>query len=224
MTKIAFLGKMYSGKTECAKYLETIGYKILSFAEPMKQDIVELVQKRAPWVDRKYLDEHKAAFRKVLQGYGTETMKSILGDDCWARIACQEAIKYENATVDDMRFLIEALTWRELTGGIVVKLVCPDSVRRKRLESKFGPFTDNEWIEMNNHQSETEVDQITPDYIIHNAGNSIVQLHLVLNDFVWRIENAQTQQIAHLLSEEKGDTETKAHSKDNRLVPSRTLD
>jgi dephospho-CoA kinase len=195
--KIAFLGRMCSGKTECANYFVTKGFKKLSFAEPMKQDILELVQKRAPWVTRTFINENKSHFRTILQGYGTDTMKLLLGDDCWARIACEDASQYDSVVLDDMRFLIEAERWRKI-GGIVVRLECPDLIRRRRHEELFGPVSTDDWLKMNSHQSETEVDLIQPDYTIHNSGDSIPQLHLILGDFLWRLSNASSQQGTHL--------------------------
>jgi dephospho-CoA kinase len=182
--RIAFTGKAGSGKTTAADLLVSRGYQKLSFAAPMKRDVLEMVRKHAPWVTLETLDQGKDLFRTVLQGYGTECIKPLCGDDYWANLTVRESEHFALCSVDDMRFTIEATRWRE-AGGIVVKVNCPDSIRKIRLERKFGrDISDAEWEKWNSHQSEKEVDLIDPDFEIDNSRDSVVFLASALKELL----------------------------------------
>ena len=190
--KLAFVGNMGSGKTTIADYLErNHGYKRLSLADPIREDILKLMQMRIPDATMDLIKEHKHKFRLIMQQYGTEVIRGFLGKDYWTHICIERASQYQFVAVDDCRFLDEVDLWRK-SGGIVVKIMCPEETRRNRLHKRDGEYTDSEWAALQQHESEAQVDSIVPDLVVWNSGDSLRQLALILDDFVYRLETAKS--------------------------------
>jgi len=168
MKLILVNGKKRSGKDYFARSLSTLlraqgkSAEVMSFADPMKEIIsttfgITLAElddyKNDPY---KYIvsvfeDDfgvHETTFRKILQLFGTEAMKSHFGDDVWINLLLKRAAKSkaDYVIVPDFRFKVE------LVSDITVNVANKDIVS-----------TDT-------HPSETELDEFEFSYYIDNTG------------------------------------------------------
>ncbi len=147
MTNILLCGVAGSGKTTVAKELEKTGYHIYSFAEPVKRIAAEILLRPVNKLDP--LD------RKFLQELGTNLARAR--DECiWIKHMEQRLrpTMMSKVVIDDARFLNEA-KWAKDNGFMVVKL----EGRRYNLAGYVA-----------NHKSETELEQIKPDFYLDNSG------------------------------------------------------
>jgi hypothetical protein len=98
-------------------------------------------------------------FRSLLQRFGTEAMKKYFGDDVWANIVLREIQKRDSDIfiIPDWRFLSEIKTLHELENkgyDIITIKIIDRNIKR-----------------INNHASETELDEYVPDFVIDNTGH-----------------------------------------------------
>lgn len=174
--RIALCGKRYAGKGLAADYLVGV-FKFwrMAFADPFKDDIVDLVRKYKPEVDRAYCDARKELFRTTWQSYANDLMKPLCGEDVWTKIAVGRAAEHRLVVADDMRMRVEEEAWHAM-GGIVVRITATDKVRRARGDAKAVAsggrrITDREWAAHGEHRSETEVDELHADFEVGNNGS-----------------------------------------------------
>ena len=151
--KIAFSGKMGSGKDTAVDYLiNKINGTQISFAEPI-YNIMNYAQNVAGFSLEKD--------RKFLQLVGTEWARNI-DNNVWVNIALEKARKLEgNVFVSDLRFINEFESLKD-DGWVCVKLIRNTSNNSKRAGT--GSVS---------HISETILDTIPNnrwDYIIYNNG------------------------------------------------------
>lgn len=151
MIFIGITGYKQCGKDTVAKLLmQQLGeYRCchINFADALKQEIC-----RALCITRPYLDEHKANFRLIMQGWGTDYRRKLCGDTYWVQ-KWLETIRDMKQTPEfiiatDVRFLNEAEAIREL-GGMIVR------VHRQSCSC-------------DGHESERELDSISPDLTLGN--------------------------------------------------------
>lgn len=164
MQVIALLGKINSGKTTCAKYLEQkYGFTRLSFASPLKEMLVKAGI--LTWQDI----ENKTTFaREMMQKIGTDFVRNQIDPDFWVKklVAHLIDLKKKGHTrfvIDDVRFPNEAESIKKMN-GILIKL--------ERTSS-----------EKNNHESECYIDTIPYDYLIINDA-SIETLYETLDSLI----------------------------------------
>ena len=159
---IGISGKKFSGKSTVATLLfNATGYKVVSFADRLKDitcilsgchreqlEDYDFKEKRlVPSYLQPYCgDAKRPTYRAFLQHFGSELMRSV-NDSIW--IDCTLANAPLNLIVSDVRFPNEAKAIKE-KGGIIIKVERNDS-------------TSND-----THCSETSIDDIQADYIIHN--------------------------------------------------------
>ena len=159
---IAICGRKFSGKSTVANLLHNAtGYPVVSFADKLKditcvlsgctreqlEDYDFKENELVPDYLRPYcLNAEKPTFRAFLQHFGSEVMRGV-NDDIW--IDCTLSNCEENVIVSDCRFPNEAKAVKA-RGGIVIKVVRPDAQAK------------------DSHQSETQIDEIEPDYTIWN--------------------------------------------------------
>lgn len=101
--------------------------------------------------------------REMYQRIGTDSGRFIKPEiwiDHFAR-----NLSVGDAVVDDLRFVNEGEAMTRL-GFLKVKLTMPEEQRQARLKERDGFFKE----ERQGHASETELDEIVPDVIIHNVG------------------------------------------------------
>jgi len=169
--KLAFIGKMRSGKDTCAEYLQSkFGGQIVKFADPL-YDIQNAVYEIAGLPHNAFTKD-----RLLLQFIGTDWGRKTIDPDIWMKLLKKrlekmiqkEKIKQDNYLfedyksgsiyVTDARFPNEVEMLKEL-GFIIIYIERP-------LESRIAAGAKN--LE---HASETALDNFNDyDFHIHNYG------------------------------------------------------
>jgi hypothetical protein len=166
---IAFSGRKGSGKTTAAKMLvDDCGFHRLRFAGPMKRMIRVLLTDLGYTDDaaEKMVDgplkesevpELDCTPRHLLQTIGTDWGRAHVRDDMWPIITMNAAERLlgegRSVVIDDCRFPNEAEAVRA-RGGIIVEL--------HRISGSGA--------KMDTHESEKQVHEIDPDYVVANNG------------------------------------------------------
>ena len=125
MIIIGLLGKAGSGKTSVAKYLQLKGFRIISFAGPIK----ELAREYFGLTAEEVYETKPPHARTILQGIGSLIREQI--DENYFIQEAANKIRYadlqaQQFCIDDIRLASEAEFIKDL-GGIVIKIECPDS-------------------------------------------------------------------------------------------------
>ena len=157
-------GKKQSGKSTACSYIKTkLTARSLNFKDALVQEIKEnftdlldeivtTLNKTEydgmnPWTRDRVISEKPALSRKLHQNYGTDVRRKdnpLYWVEKWKEQAAQINI---GIVTDDVRFLNEAQAVKDL-GGVIIKVERTDITH-----------TDT-------HASETEMDEIVPDYSI----------------------------------------------------------
>lgn len=172
---IGLTGKRGVGKDVVGAYLvKNHAFERKSFADPLKHSVATLFDIPFEDIDRMKLDgttyigignatssddlelsnpRKMLSFREFLQRYSTEAHRDSFDLDFWVNVSLPLNGFYSGRAivVTDVRFANEAERISEL-GGHVIKIVRPD------LDDK------------DHHRSETEQEEIEPDYVIKNEG------------------------------------------------------
>lgn len=153
--RIAFVGKICSGKTWCVNYLKGLDerFYVTRFAKMVKKIATELF----------FMEEKD---RLLLQQIGTK-MREIR-TDVYVNYVIKECEDEEFCLLDDARYINEIKRLKE-TGWILVKLNIPPELQRKRIIACY-PDTFEEHLSRLTHESETQSDMLPPetfDYIIN---------------------------------------------------------
>lgn len=162
---IAFKGKKRSGKTVCSDYLVEKGFTKINF----KDALVDEIRQNFPDLLREIGDDFEnkpPMLRALLQNYGTEVRRRD-DENYWVNKWEQRKPLNGDIVVDDCRFLNEAEAIKR-HGGIIIKIDRP------------GYIGDE-------HQSETEQDQIKEDFTIHN-NSTLEDLYKKLDDILTTYE------------------------------------
>jgi hypothetical protein len=124
--RIAFAGKISSGKSTAAKILvDNYGFKKLSFADELKKHIAW--RKR---VDLQYLVDHKEEFRDTLQEVGHKMREK--DENFWVSRLVKNLPEDCNVVCDDVRYPNEADTLKRL-GFVLVKIdTLPQTIEERR--------------------------------------------------------------------------------------------
>lgn len=155
MNIISISGKKHSGKTTVATLAKEIlqGYDsdldvaIFNWADALKQEVCDACK-----ITPLYLEENKANFRLILQGWGTDFRRRLCGTNYWVeRLLFKLAkIPHDNNTIiiiPDTRFINEIEALRQLS-AIMWKV------------DRSKEFVDNGYRlipqDTDTHQSETE--------------------------------------------------------------------
>ena len=154
--KVAFIGKICSGKTWCVDYLNKKSggaFYITRFAKMVKKIAHELFFM-------------KGKDRHLLQQIGTK-MREI-NPDVYANYVINECRGREYCLLDDARYVNEIDALKK-DGWILIKLDISRKLQRKRI-LKCYPDTYEEHLTRLSHDSETQqdlVDESLYDYIIN---------------------------------------------------------
>jgi hypothetical protein len=148
--KLAFIGKMGTGKDTCVDYLvDTYGGTKLSFSEPL-YDILHYAQQKCGFKIEKD--------RKFLQLVGTEWARNK-DENVWLKLMVEKSKTIKgNLYCSDVRFINELKFLKE-DGWTCIK-INRNKVNKNRVGSGYI-----------NHPSEIEIDTMDPilfDYIIDN--------------------------------------------------------
>jgi hypothetical protein len=160
--KIAFVGKMGTGKDTCVNYLlNKYGGTKLSFSEPL-YEILHFAQKKCGFKIEKD--------RKFLQLVGTEWARNV-DENVWIKLMVEKSKKITgNMYCSDVRFINELKFLKE-DGWTCIKIN-----RNKVNVDRVGSGS-------NNHLSEIEIDKMDStlfDFIIDN-NSSLEELYSKIN-------------------------------------------
>lgn len=212
--RLAFFGRMGTGKTTAAKYLvENHGFQRVSLASPVKA--VGAIRDELPeelWRDALILWAGKLLpdpiYDKVVNGWyhgmkprqylaelwyqdlkfskDRREMYQRIGTDSGRRINPYIWINWfarhlpdGNLVVDDVRFRNEMNALRDLSFK-VIEMRLPQEVRVVRLVERDGFFDPT----TQGHASETELEGITGDAVIHNDQETPESLGYLLDEIV----------------------------------------
>ncbi len=160
--KIALIGKSGAGKTEVAKYLE----QKHSF-------VVCNTGKRCRELAKEFFNsESKEVLQKI-----TDSFNSI-ERGIWLKAALKDIPLYNrNIIIDSLRF-IEDYNFAKSDGFQIWKIESPHGMRLTRLTNRGQAHK----IENDNHQSETELQNIPPDIMINNSFEDISRLYSLIDE------------------------------------------
>lgn len=173
--KVAFIGKMMSGKTTSANYLvRNYGFTRLAFADPVKVAAAKLLNlleieigpegswesEDAFWdYDRIQREKGNPAVRKLLQLVGTELGRELIGyEDVWVDLLLSQVDNHEHVVVDDCRFPNEAEALRD-AGFSLIRVTRPENDRIALVKARY-PTTFKDIL---SHPSETSLDGFDAD-------------------------------------------------------------
>ncbi len=172
--KIAFIGKMCSGKTWCINYLKSLNsdFFVTRFAKMVKviaNDLFFMTEKD----------------RVLLQQIGTK-MREI-NPDVFVYYVIQETLGKQFCLLDDARYHNEIINLKK-NGWILVKLSISPELQLKRLKDVY-PDTWETHLERTNHESETQQDSIDPDLIdytidVNRTDVKAMLKHIYINNLV----------------------------------------
>jgi hypothetical protein len=170
---LGLCGYATAGKDEATKGLVAQGWERVSFADGLRTLALKInpiifetledtwrledIVKARGWHGAKKHGE----VRRLLQAIGTEAVRGVIGDDAWVnrvdRIIDSLGVEVPGVVIPDVRFPNEVecvYRWGVLRGyeAAIVRITRPG----------VGP--------VNNHISETAIDDITPDFEIINDG------------------------------------------------------
>lgn len=162
LDRVAFYGKLCSGKTWCANYLvEHDNYVRYSLAGKLKAICYDLFGVEPGNKDGRN--------RLILQGVGSDMRK--YDTDVWIKYLLETIKERELSSsppkivVDDLRYKNE-FDLLKRNGFTIIKVTLPEEVRQARI-AKLYPNTPPEAAQ---HASETEQDELVPDYTITSDG------------------------------------------------------
>jgi len=162
--KIAFIGKICSGKSYAAKYLQANhDFEILSFGDPVKRYATEIF-------NLKFKD------REIIQDFG-QILKNI-DTDVWVNHLIRKfntLDKSKNIVIDDLRFKNEQKALQKL-GFIFVYLHIEDKFQLERIKNTYK-INVSKHIERRFNSSECEMTWLDRDYYINI--NSVTENKLI---------------------------------------------
>lgn len=175
---IGLHGFARSGKDSVAHVLKHYGYEQIVLARPILDALITLnpiVQADTKGrtyrfnevlVEEGYEEAKKTLeFRRLMQVFGTEVGRGIMGDDVWLEVADKKMTVGQRYVISDVRFQNEA-DWIKDHGGMLVKVVRPG----------YGP--------VNAHASDAGLPDSEFDLIIPNDGTLQDLAHRVHSDIV----------------------------------------
>jgi hypothetical protein len=132
---IGFTGKKQSGKNTAASFLE--GFRQDSFAHDLKEILYSIQGIYIPFLDHFFtyqyvidtigIDRAKEEIpevRHMMQSFGSEGVRRILGEDVWVDALFSRYTPGEKLAITDVRYANEAKAIHD-RGGIVVRIVRP---------------------------------------------------------------------------------------------------
>ena len=193
--RVAFIGKMMSGKTTSADYLvRNYGFTRLAFADPVKSIAAQMLNTLSmnihQWefathpdnmwdYERIQREKGNPAVRKLLQLVGTELGRELVGyPNVWVDMLIQQIDEYEHVVVDDCRFPNEAEALED-NNFKLIRVMRPEQDRLALIESKYeNPEA------ILSHPSETSLDDLKPHDVIH--ASDLPSLYVQLDRLVQR--------------------------------------
>lgn len=166
LVKIAFVGKMRTGKTIAATHLASSkSYHSMSFGQTLMHFADKLFINSVS-----YPTEIGKKPRKLYQDFG-QAMRA-LDPDIWIKHVEQSMGIYEDFlsikgfVIDDLRQPNE-MEWAKSNGFTIVRINASDKDRRKRAVDEGDVFTEADLT----HETESHIDGFSVDYDIYNDGS-----------------------------------------------------
>ena len=152
--KIAFNGKICSGKTTTAEYLKNnnVKFEIFNFAGRMKEIATELFG---------YDPNNKN--RELLQNFGSKIRE--INPNAWIDSLNHRIGEKQFVIIDDLRMENE-YDYCKQNGFILVRLEVSTVVQEQRIKELY-PNNWQEHLDRRNHVTETALDNHNFDYIIN---------------------------------------------------------
>ena len=154
--KIAFCGRLASGKTTAANIVQGLipETKRLSFAARIKELATEL-----------YGMDPNVKDRALLQDLGQKLRE--IDSDVWCNVVINKVPNFSSIVIDDLRFPNE---WKALkeNGFVIVKLWIDRDTQIKRIKETY-PDTWTEHVDRLENISETALDNYKADYNIKST-------------------------------------------------------
>jgi dephospho-CoA kinase len=168
--RVAFSGKICSGKTTAANWLldNVPGMVRLSFASRLKELATELFNMDPKVKDRKLLQDLGAAMRSI-------------DKNVWINAFEKQASQYHNIVVDDLRFYNEYTCLRKL-GFTIVRLEVSPETQLTRLRDTY-PNDYETHLSRFGDQSETDLDNQKFDHVVTNPEELSVLLQIFLYNY-----------------------------------------
>lgn len=181
---IGLSGRKGAGKSSVGKYLETKGFKCLSFADTIKDclslmfgwdrkllegDTTESRQFRET-VDEQWSKDmgYKITPRNMMTRFGTECCRNGLGRDIWLNVLKRKIV--QDSVITDVRFVNEFDFIHKL-GGKVIDIrrgVEPCWIPVAKLAKSGDKSSQIYMQELGIHISEYDLCDVEFDYVIHN--------------------------------------------------------
>lgn len=176
---IGLSGYARTGKDTAAKCLKELGFKRVAFADTLRNAAYQLNPAIAVYsgewespiflqniIDKHGWDGYKSTryaneIRRILQRLGTEVGRNLIGEDVWVE-ATFNSLPSDRYVVADCRFPNEANYIRERYDGLIIRIERPG----------VGPIND--------HPSETALDDYDFDFVIQNDGSEADLKHKLL--------------------------------------------
>jgi len=171
---IALLGKIKSGKSTAANNLVKAGWTKVNFKDALVKEIkknfpllLKEISIKSGVEEKDLFDIKPPLLRRLMQEYGTDVRRTD-ALDYWTNRWHMNVNNCggDNIVVDDCRFENEAKAVRDF-GGYIIRIERPDAEV------------------VDTHLSETEMDKVTPDYILQNDGTEqdlINSLHALIRE------------------------------------------
>lgn len=169
--RIAFCGKIRSGKSTCASHLFMYyGFTQVSFGTRLKAVADDLFQYSEvyPKVDGKKP-------RKLYQDFGQ--LVRTLDSNVWIDQAAsmvefhEDSRRHRGIVIDDLRQPDE-YAWAKANGFTIIRVSADDEVRKRRAELVGDDFTEEDL----RHDTEMHTDDFAVDYEITNDGRDYGEL------------------------------------------------
>jgi len=139
---IGLAGRAGSGKSTCANFLESKGFKKDAYAKIMKEAVavmfgVPLSTLLGDITVKSQVDPYwDMTYRHMLQQFGTEACRKTFGGDVWEKALWRQYTyplmrPAEGLVIEDVRFPNEAEAIRH-RGGFVIEIVRPSTITKKK--------------------------------------------------------------------------------------------
>jgi|SRR5690554_1221291 len=193
--RIAFTGKLRSGKSAIARLLEVkYGFHTISFGDALKRVADELFEGSSVYqaepieVDCPFSEGGKSTRgyrkpRKLYQDVGSALR--ALDPDVWIRQLAKSMRVWENMrdingiVIDDLRQPNE-YEWARANGFVIIRVNANEDTRLARAQSEGDAFS----IEDLRHETEQYVDGFVVDYDIWNDGDDIGELERKVDEIM----------------------------------------
>jgi len=177
---VALTGRKQHGKDTVCDYLVGKGFYKMAFADPIKRALSTIFSLSLPELEHlktckvDIVEGVSCTMRRSMQTLGTEWGRELIDDKLWLTLLKRDLIRQHVLTgqtkfaISGLRFLNEEALIRSL-GGCVLRVHRPG----------YGVVT-----EADTHHSETEMAEISPDYVLVNDSS--------LDDLYRRVDEVGT--------------------------------